>query len=80
MSEEFEEVTEKSKKGLKAKDVSLAGKIAGATLIVTGAILKWLNIFTNCQIDELCKVGLTVMAVFGTIDINIALDKIFKKE
>lgn len=80
--EEIEETKEEQKpekKELKAKTVSLIGKIVGGSIILIGFILKSLHIL-DCEIDELIKIGFSEMAVFGTIDINIALDKFLKRE
>lgn len=60
---------------VKAKDVSLIAKITAGVIVVVGAVLKWLGIFSDCNINELCVVGFTVMGLFGTVDLNIALDK-----
>lgn len=60
---------------VKAKDVSLIAKITAGVIVVVGAVLKWLGIFSDCNINELCIVGFTVMGLFGTVDLNIALDK-----
>jgi len=60
---------------VKAKDVSLVAKIIAGVIVIAGAVLKWVNIFSNCDIKELCIVGFTVMGLFGTVDLNIALDK-----
>lgn len=65
--------------GLKAKTVSLIGKIIGGSVILIGFILKAFGVW-NCEVNDLIKVGFAEMAVFGTIDINIALDKFLKKE
>jgi uncharacterized membrane protein len=64
---------------VKAKDVSLLAKIIGVVIILGGSILKWTGIFADCNIQEVCLVGFAVMGMFGTVDINIMLDKIFKK-
>lgn len=63
---------------MKAKTVSLIAKITAGAILLVGAVLKWLGIFTNCEISELCKVAGTLAALFITVDTNIALDK-FKK-
>ena len=65
---------------LKAKNVSLISKIVAALVLLVGAVLKWLGIFQDCSIGDLCKVGFCIMAYFGTIDANIAIDKFTKKE
>jgi cbb3-type cytochrome oxidase subunit 1 len=71
-------MAEESKEGLKAKTVSLIGKIIGGSIILIGFILKAFNIW-NVEVNDLIKIGFAEMAVFGTIDINIALDKFIKK-
>lgn len=68
------------KKGLSAKKASLIAKVVAGVIVVFGAVLKWTGVFQNCDINELCTVGFTVMGLFGTVDLNIALDKFTKKE
>lgn len=65
-------------KGIKAKTISLIGKIVGGSIILIGFILKALQIW-EVEVNDLIKIGFAEMAVFGTIDINIALDKFIKK-
>lgn len=60
---------------LKAKTVSLWVKIFAVAFVCTGAVLKWLNIFPNATISEICIVGGTIGAIFGDISINTAIDK-----
>lgn len=61
---------------LKAKDVSLWGKIAGCAILTAGSVLKWLGVFGNCDVRELCIVSYGVAGLFGTVDINLMLEKI----
>lgn len=68
------------KKGLSAKKASLIAKVVAGVIVVFGAVLKWTGVFQNCDINELCTVGFTIMGLFGTVDLNIALDKFAKKE
>jgi uncharacterized membrane protein len=68
------------KKGLSAKKASLIAKVVAGVIVVSGAVLKWTGVFQNCDINELCTVGFTIMGLFGTVDLNIALDKFTKKE
>lgn len=63
---------------MKAKTVSLIAKITAGAILLAGAILKWLGVFTNCEIKELCTVAGTLAALFVTVDTNIALDKFTK--
>jgi hypothetical protein len=65
--------------GLKAKTVSLIGKIVGGSIILIGFTLKCFHVL-DCEINELIKIGFAEMAVFGTIDINIALDKFLRRD
>lgn len=67
------------KKELKAKKVSLFGKILALTILLVGFVLKCLHIF-DCEVDELIKVSLGILAICAPIDINISLDKFLKKE
>ncbi len=75
MDEKSENTEEK---GLKAKTVSLIAKIVSGGILLIGAVLKWIGVFSNCEISELCTVSGTFVALFTTIDVNIALDK-FRK-
>ena len=67
------------KKELKAKKVSLFGKILALTILLVGFVLKCLHIF-DCEVDDLIKVSLGILAICAPIDINISLDKFLKKE
>lgn len=75
-----ESKNESEKKELKAKKVSLVVKIIAIAFLVICSILKWLNIFTNATIYEICMVAGTMSAIFGDISINTALDKFRKSE
>lgn len=65
---------------MEAKKVSLIIKIYVVVFVTISAVLKWLNIFQNATISEICIVGGTIGAIFGDISINTALDKFVKKE
>lgn len=69
---------EKTETGLKAKKVSLVVKITAITFLVVCSVLKWVGIFPNATIYEICMVAGTMAAIFGDVSINTALDK-FKK-
>lgn len=64
---------------MRAKTVSIIVKIFAVAFICTGSVLKWLNIFPNATISEICIVGGTIGAIFGDVSINTALDKFTKK-
>ena len=74
--EKSEEI--KEEKGIKAKTVSLIGKIIGGAILLIGLTLNAFKVW-EVPINDLIKVAFAEMAVFGTIDINIALDKFIKK-
>jgi hypothetical protein len=76
MSQENQET---EKKELKAKKVSLVGKIIAGIILLVGFVLKCLHIF-DCEVDELIKVAFAILAICAPIDINISLDKFLKKE
>lgn len=80
--EEKKELTEAEtkKKDLKAKDCSLWAKITGAVIIVAGHIIKWLGFLPESSSREICICGFSVMAIFGTVDLNILIDKFTKKD
>ena len=65
---------------MEAKKVSLIIKICAVVFVTVSAVLKWLNIFQNATISEICIVGGTIGAIFGDISINTAIDKFVKKE
>lgn len=69
-----EEIQVKQKK-VTAKSASLWAKIIGGCIIVGGHILKWLNVLPNATSTEICACGFSVMGVFGTVDLNILMDK-----
>lgn len=75
----MEAKTENEKKDLKAKKVSLVGKIISITILLVGFVLKCLNIF-DCAVDDLIKVAFAILAICAPIDINISLDKFLKRE
>lgn len=75
----MEEAEVKENKGLKAKTASLWAKIIGGVIIIGGHILKWCNVLPNATSGEICACGFSVMGIFGTVDLNILIDK-FTKE
>lgn len=74
------EETAEENKGLKAKTVSLWAKIVGAVIIVGGHILKWTGVLPNATSGEICACGFAVMGIFGTVDLNLMIDKFTKGE
>lgn len=74
-----EENQEKEKKELKAKKVSLIGKVIAGVILLIGFILKCLHIF-DCEVDELIKVSFAILAICAPIDFNISLDKFLNRK
>lgn len=64
---------------MKAKFWSLIGKVTGLTVIVGGFILKWLGKLPGATSSEIMTCGLGCMAVFGTVDINLVVDKLIHR-
>ena len=65
---------------MKAKNYSMISKIVALIILVGGHILHWFNIFPNADSKQICACAFSVMGVFGTIDINMALDKFTGRE
>jgi len=86
MSDSMETLTEAmneektEKKGIKAKTVSLWAKIIALIIVVGGHALKWTGVLPGASSNEICACGFTVMGIFGTVDINILIDKFTSKE
>jgi len=76
----MEETKTEEKKELKAKQVSLIIKIVDVIFLITCSALKWMGIFPNATIYEICVVAGTIAAIFGDVSINTALDKFKKTE
>ena len=60
---------------MKAKDFSLISKIVAGVILIGGHVAKWLGWLPNATSTEICTCAFSIMGVFGTIDLNIALDK-----
>ena len=83
-----EETKTEDKKGIKAKDASLAGKIVGGVEILAGGValitLVCCHKLTAEEARSLFAIvlecGFGVMAIFGTVDLNLIIDKFVKKE
>jgi hypothetical protein len=61
---------------LKARDMSLVGKIIGVFVILIGSVLAWLGFLENAKIIDVVMVGFSIAGLFGTVDINLMLEKI----
>jgi hypothetical protein len=62
---------------VKARDVSLAAKIIALGVILAGTALVGLDML-HITVYEVTWAAFAIVAVFGTVDINIMLEK-FKK-
>lgn len=76
----MEETKEEKKEIFKAKTLSLISKIVGGTVILGGHVLKWLGKLPQATSSEICMCGFSIMGVFGTVDLNIMIDKFTKKD
>lgn len=60
---------------IKAQRASLWAKIVGASIIIGGHFLKWSGNLPEATSTEICACGFAVMGIFGTVDLNILIDK-----
>lgn len=74
--EETIKVTTEGK--FKPKKLSLVTKIIACTLVVVCHFLMWFGLLPNATSAEICACGFTLLGIFGTVDINLALDKFAK--
>lgn len=63
----------------KARTVSLIVKVVDVSFVAVCAILKWVGVFQNATIPEICMIGGVIGAVFGDISVNTAIDKFTKR-
>ena len=61
---------------MQAKTVSLWSKIGSAALIIIGTALVGLRVLPGITTWDVISAALAVAGVFGTIDINLMLEKI----
>lgn len=61
---------------IKAKTVSLWSKIGSAALIIIGTALVGLKVLPGITTWDVISAALAVASVFGTIDVNLMLEKI----
>lgn len=60
---------------MKAKDASLAAKIVASTVLVVAHALMWMGILKGADSKSICLCAFSIMGIFGTIDINLMLEK-----
>ena len=61
---------------IKAKDASLWSKIGSVALIVLGTVLVGLKVLPGITTGDVIMAALAIAGIFGTIDINLMLEKI----
>ena len=64
---------------IKARDVSLYAKIGAVFVILAGMILVGLRILPGITVFDVIMAALAIAGIFGTVDINIMLEKIYKR-
>ena len=70
-----DEVTVKTESKFKPKKLSLVAKVIACTQVIVCHFLMWTGVLTNASSAEICACGFTILGIFGTVDINLALDK-----
>lgn len=77
-STEDQETGKKENPLTKAKTWSLISKIIGSLIIILGFILKWTGKLPEATDKSILACGFGVMGIFGTVDLNIVLEKFTK--
>ena len=65
---------------MKARDCSLLSKIVAAIILIAGHALMWLGRLPNANSVQICACAFSVMGVFGTVDLNLVIDKFTQRE
>jgi len=61
---------------IKAKEASLWAKILAVVVLLVGIVLIGLRVLPNLSAMDMIWVALTIAGIFGTVDINLFLEKI----
>lgn len=61
---------------IKARDASLYAKIGSAVMIVVGVVLVGLKVLPGVSVADVIWAALAVAGLFGTVDINLMLEKL----
>lgn len=61
---------------IKAKDASLWSKIGSVALIIVGTVLVGLRVLPGLTTWDVISAALAVAGIFGTVDLNLMLEKI----
>ena len=65
-------------KNLKARDASLWAKIGAASIIIIGTVAVGLGLLKITVLDVIWA-AMAIAGIFGTVDINLMLEKLGKK-
>ena len=65
---------------MKAKDCSLISKIIAVIVLLAGHVLMWVGIFHNATSMQICGCAFSIMGVFGTVDLNLVIDKFVNRQ
>jgi hypothetical protein len=65
---------------IKARDASLWAKIGSVAMVVVGTALVGLRVLPGITTWDVISAALAVAGIFGTVDINLMLEKIFGKK
>lgn len=60
---------------MKAKDASLIAKIVASTILVVAHVLMWVGMLQGADSKSILTCSLGILCIFGTIDINLMLEK-----
>lgn len=60
---------------MKARDASLVAKILAAVILVAGHALMWTGVLVNATSPQICGCCFSLLGIFGTVDINLMLEK-----
>ena len=60
---------------MKARDYSLISKIVAVLVLIAGHVFMWLGKLPNANSSQICACAFGIMGVFGTVDLNILIDK-----
>ena len=61
---------------MKARDASSYAKIGAAVMIVVGVVLVGLKVLPGVSVADVIWAALAVAGLFGTVDINLMLEKL----
>lgn len=60
---------------MKAKTASLLSKVVAGVVLIVGHFLMWYGKMPNANSSDIIKCSITIMAVFGSIDLNLIIEK-----